>query len=994
MRRKPVWSVLASLLLVASLAPAAAAAPARSAPVAPPDPLAQLTAETGSPLRVSYHPATGRVNFLALTAGAAWHSAAPAGIVVQGNGPADSLQQAVAEAAARQFLDAYGSVFGLRGQPGELAVVRAPMREDGRTYVRFQQSAGAVPLFGAELIVQVNAAGGVEAVIGKALPDVTAPSQPAVTAEKAQSAALFAVAQVHGVSPFALRASQPALWLYNPVLTEPRGGPTRLVWRLEVTPIELLPIRELVLIDAQRGSIALQFNQVHTALNRRTFDAASSSGLPGGLVCDESNPTCAGGDSHEVAAHTFAGHTYAFYQTYHGRDSVDNAGLTLTSTVHYGDDLYENAFWNGQQMVYGDGDGSIGFPLADDVVAHELTHGVTQYESNLFYYYQSGAINESLSDVWGELLDLTNGAGNDSPGVRWQMGEDITGWGAIRNLADPTLFGDPDRMTSSLYRSAAGDVSDPAFDRGGVHSNSGVNNKAASLMVDGGVFNGLTVPAIGITKTAAIYYHTATNLLTSGADYLDLYNALSQSCNTLLGTLGLTAADCQAVHAATDAVEMSLQPVPSHNLDAPLCPAGQTLATTLFFDDLEAGSSNWTFGETPITNTVRWGRDDNFAYSGQYALLGDDFPAATSDSVAAMSASVLLPAGAYLHFQHAYGFDGASADGGQVEYSLDDGATWKNAGGPLADTFFQHNGYNGTISTGPLLGTPGFVADSHGYVSSRLLLSPLAGESVRFRFRLGLGALGADMGWWVDDIRLYTCSGQPGVLSRGFLPLAARAAGATGTWQTILQEGFEGEWPLENSLWRVTEPGYEEYFWGKSSCKAANGSFSAWAMEEGRGQPLSCGANYVNFANARMIYGPFDVLGATAAEFNLNLWLNTEVDPGTNVGYDYVCLEASVNGNDFSGTCYWGDSSGSFLPVSLDLTNVYALGNLTDDSQVWVQVRFHSDSSVSFPEGAFVDDLVIRQCLGGACPSAEEALPVGSSLPHFELFASPDRGGR
>ncbi|WP_343424179.1 hypothetical protein [Candidatus Amarolinea dominans] len=103
--------------------------------------------------------------------------------------------------------------------------------------------------------------------------------------------------------------------------------------------------------------------------------------------------------AHAVAAHRYAGDTYNFYFNNHNRDSMDGAGMTLKSTVHYRSG-YQNAFWNGSQMVYGDG---YGFPLADDVVAHELTHGVTEHESDLFYYYQSGAINESFSDLWGEL---------------------------------------------------------------------------------------------------------------------------------------------------------------------------------------------------------------------------------------------------------------------------------------------------------------------------------------------------------------------------------------------------------------------------------------------------------------------------------------------------------------------------------------------------------------------------------------------------------------
>ena len=93
-------------------------------------------------------------------------------------------------------------------------------------------------------------------------------------------------------------------------------------------------------------------------------------------------------------------------------------------------------------MVYGD---AYGFPLGDDVVAHELTHGVTQHESNLFYYYQPGAINESFSDLWGEYYDQTNSEGTDSAGVKWQIGEDVSGFGAFRSMSAPTAFGDPDK---------------------------------------------------------------------------------------------------------------------------------------------------------------------------------------------------------------------------------------------------------------------------------------------------------------------------------------------------------------------------------------------------------------------------------------------------------------------------------------------------------------------------------------------------------------------
>src|SRR6185369_6471708 len=101
-----------------------------------------------------------------------------------------------------------------------------------------------------------------------------------------------------------------------------------------------------------------------------------------------------------------------------------------------------NAFWNGSQMVYGNG-----YASADDVVGHELTHAVTERTAGLFYYMQSGALNESFSDIFGETIDLgsTVGGGNDTLAARWLLGEDLL-IGAIRNMSDPTVFGDPSRV--------------------------------------------------------------------------------------------------------------------------------------------------------------------------------------------------------------------------------------------------------------------------------------------------------------------------------------------------------------------------------------------------------------------------------------------------------------------------------------------------------------------------------------------------------------------
>ena len=340
------------------------------------------------------------------------------------------------EDAARAYSSLCGSLFGLPAQDSELVVTRT-LSEDLRTTVRLQQLHQGVPIIGAEFLVNLDRDRNVLSVSGESLQSTDLSTAPLVAPTTAVQAALQVTAKTHGVSAATLVATTPELWVYSPGIIGPASGPAALVWRMDVTPTAIAPIRELVLVDAQRGSIPLHFNQTETARNRNTYTANNTTGLPGTLVCNEANPCLSPpNDAHVSTAHIYAGDTYDFYLANHARDSLNGAGLTLTSTVHFNVN-YFNAFWNGSQMVYGD---AAGFPLADDVVAHELTHGVTQDTSNLFYYYQSGAINESFSDVWGELVDLVNGKGNDTAGVRWQLGEDISGLGAIRNMQDPHVI--------------------------------------------------------------------------------------------------------------------------------------------------------------------------------------------------------------------------------------------------------------------------------------------------------------------------------------------------------------------------------------------------------------------------------------------------------------------------------------------------------------------------------------------------------------------------
>lgn len=684
-----------------------------------------------------------------------------------GTEPGQPIQQPVMlsaaaspEEAARGYFSVCGPLFGLRNQAEELVVKAEHSEDDGWSVVRFQQVYQGIPVLAGELIVQLDGSKNIISVNGETLPDISVDTAASIDSNAARIQAMQVVANKYQLSTESLTITDPELWIYQPSLIQPRGGFTSLVWRMQVTTSDLAPIRELVLVNAHRGNVELSFNQIDSARNRKTYTANNTLSLPGTLVCEEGNPTCPDGDKDAKNAHIYAGDTYDFYRLKHNRDSINNAGMDIISTVHYG--LRGcNAFWNGAQLVYSDGC----FIVADDIVAHEYTHGVTQYESGLFSYYQSGAIKESLADIWGEFVDLGNGKGNDAASVRWLIGED-TSTGAIRNMKDPPAKGDPDKMTSPKYDTITCDNYNDSdnCDNGGVHTNSGVNNKAVYLLTDGGSFNGNTVSAMGVLKVAKIYYEAQTNLLTSGADYADLHEVIRQACLDLVGKSGITSANCQNVRTATLAVEMDKQPVLGYNTEAPLCAAGQN-PVTLFFDNLENSSRNWEFGV--FKGTGRWQLDSpwgSFAHSGEHFLYADDAPASVTDAYTALKTNVRLPANAYLHFSHAYGFEGAGHDGGVLEYTTNGGASWTDAG-----SLFVNNGYTGTItsSTNPMNGKPAFVEDSHGYISSRVDLSTLVDKNVRFRWRMGLDSTEYDWGWWLDDVHIYRC-GTPVSKTKSF----------------------------------------------------------------------------------------------------------------------------------------------------------------------------------------------------------------------------------
>lgn len=674
---------------------------------------------------------------------------------------------ASAEQAARIYLGACRSLFGLQDVTAQLATTRSSVLADGRSVVRFQQLYQGLPVLAGELVVNLDAQKNILAITNKATTVKLESVTPHIAIEAARQLALLAVAKDFQLEASALTAKDLGLWIYQPALLNPSDtDPAVLVWRFEVTASGA-PVDEVVLVNAQRAAIALKFNQVDTWLQTGTNTASAvattpapkpvapaapsvlgtpqvsvfnmnhsvnEAGLPGTFLCSEGNPAPCNSDTDASYAFAYAWRTALYYAVMFGRDSINGAGMRIVSSVHYGSG-YQNAFWNGAQMVYGDG-----FSTAEDVVGHELTHGVTQYESGLFYYYQSGAINESVSDVFGELIEKYYDGDTD-----WLLGENLP-VGAGRDMANPSAYGQPDKMSSLNYYTGSDD-------NGGVHENSGISNKAAYLMADGGSFNGYTVTGLGTAKVARIYYEANTNLLTSGSDYFDLYQALFQACVNLsiFGTGGVTSADCTQVLNAVNAVEMANEPVTNFNPDAPLC-SYPLVPTYSFNDSFENGTGNFVSGVLAGNNPWYLLDGNILAHTGVNAVADDDLDSVSASYI--RTPAIYIPSGAYLRFDHVYDLE-PGYDGGVVEWSNNGGASWNDAG-PL----FDYNGYDDVISTAwgnPIGGRWAFTGISHGYVESRLNLAALAGQTVMFRWLQGTDAGIGNLAWVLDDIRVYTC---------------------------------------------------------------------------------------------------------------------------------------------------------------------------------------------------------------------------------------------
>lgn len=452
----------------------------------------------------------------------------------------------------------------------DFALMSDRREQGGHRFVKLQQRHAGLEVIGREVVLDLGQDGMLERLHGQLHPELRLANEVKLDGATAVAGALSKLATL-GTGRV---LNTPSLAIYIP-----EGGAPTQVYRAiaEYHSAEGRMFAELF-VDATDGTLVARHPRVYTAVNRSIYDLKKTclkdgSELPGTKLMDEGGTTM---DASGTRAYDNTGKVYWFYWHMFARDSYDDKGAKLVSSVHATFDTGmgcsgENAAWIPDmfnQMVYGDGDAFGGFltlkdtTLGFDVAAHELTHAVTSMTSNLAYMNEPGALNEAMSDILGASCEAWWQSGGSALGnptmykadaKTWKIGEDVIGLlfatiGALRLMDNPTKDGAskdyyPERATGML-------------DNGGVHFNSGIGNLAFYLMAQGGSHPRAKTTIkienpLGIEKAVRIFYYANVNLLTSMSNFEAARYATAAAAENLYGRCS---PEWMTVHRGWDAV--------------------------------------------------------------------------------------------------------------------------------------------------------------------------------------------------------------------------------------------------------------------------------------------------------------------------------------------------------------------------------------------------------------------------------------------------------
>src|SRR3569623_116810 len=415
----------------------------------------------------------------------------------------------------------------------------------GMTHVTYDQRANDLPVVGGRIAVHIGAAGSISSVTNNARAVSALPLTPSLQASYAAETARNET--VNGAST----AGATDL-VY--VITNSEGE-VHLAWQVDVRAQHAL-VHDLVYVDAVTGNVVARHPLIQPAKNRQIYTGNNQEFTGPGSVTETSlgNETTPPTEAIGKLAFDNTGTTYDTYHDLFQRDSFDNAGAALHSIVHvtFNGGTGDNAFWDGEEMVYGDGDGTqFGeFARALDVTAHELTHAVTGATAALAYELESGALNEASSDIMGAVVEeQRDGAVSANT---WLVGEDVytpgTPGDALRYMSNPTLDApiyNNQLSSADYYPERVMLPNDPEDDNGGVHFNSGIANQYFYLLSQGGTHprhkTPYTAVGIGIDKAGAIWYRALTHYFTPNTNFAQARTATEQAAQELYPNTAKTA---------------------------------------------------------------------------------------------------------------------------------------------------------------------------------------------------------------------------------------------------------------------------------------------------------------------------------------------------------------------------------------------------------------------------------------------------------------------
>lgn len=506
-----------------------------------------------------------------------------------------SLTGEPSEDDVRRAVEAFMATSQIRsafpqGNAQERKVVTQVRRDPdikGQSVAHVTQRLNGIPVFGSSAKYVVNPALAVTDLTASYSTVAISSTTPSITADEATE-----VARAHVRDLLSKRARDPGLdrlfasldsiqpkselTIFDPALLRTRAatpGPLRLTWLVSVDSLR-------VFVDAENRNVVFFYRDHPSIMVRRVYDLSSNNVFPGQKVLDEeTNERVDLVPVDAMRAFQNTGFVRDFFYIVLGRSGLEapgtKANMPLESYVRYSSE--QNARWCKTQsvncpkanvMVYGPG-----FAGALDVVGHEVTHGIIAHEADLVYADESGAVNEALADIFGTLIEFQarDGAGN------WAIGETLPGYSEaspMRSMAEPhlkgqgsaSLFnkampfsvtnrGQPDHYSEYVARTDS--LCDTTWDylNGCVHFNSGVLNKLAYLIAEGGEHKGQTVAGIGRQKLARIAYRTLTTKLNATSGLVHAADSLVAACTDLVGAAaGVTAQDCVQVDNARRAV--------------------------------------------------------------------------------------------------------------------------------------------------------------------------------------------------------------------------------------------------------------------------------------------------------------------------------------------------------------------------------------------------------------------------------------------------------